>query len=305
MLKKDFNFLLDLLEKTAGWQFSEKQYFIIEKKIANFVRSKEYRSVENLIAELKLGRHQLINQVVESTVFSDTMFFRDAEVFDALETKILPILKNKCRARKQINVWSLGCSSGQETYSIAMMFDKCKKAFNDWKISIHGSDISSIAINKASRGIFNCFEIQTGLNARDILTYFDNIDDQWIAKDILKKMIEFKRYNMLEELIVVSKFELVLCRNVLKYFNEEHQDKILQRISSCQPQGGYLLVGKNERIPAIEKYYYPSPDNSDCYIALGNQHKIQKGITNISVSSPSQNTEEQYMPTFTKPKDLI
>ena len=217
MLKKDFEFLLELLKENAGWQFSEEQYFIIEKKISGFIRSKNYNSVEDLVSELKFGNRNLINQVVEVLTFSDTMFFRDAEVFANFKNIVLPQLKDKCRAKKEIDIWSLGCSSGQETYSIAIIFDKCKKDFSGWKINITGSDMSSIAINKAQRGSYNSFEIQTGLNARDILQYFDKNNEQWQAKEFLRKMVDFRRYNILDDIAGSTKFEVVMCRNVLRY----------------------------------------------------------------------------------------
>lgn len=302
MLKKDFEFLLELLKENAGWQFSEEQYFIIEKKISGFIRSKNYNSVEDLVNELKFGNRNLINQVVEALTFSDTMFFRDAEVFANFKNIILPQLKDKCRAKKEIDIWSLGCSSGQETYSIAIIFDKCKKDFSGWKINITGSDMSSIAINKAQRGSYNSFEIQTGLNARDILQYFDKNNEQWQAKEFLRKMVDFRRYNMLDDIAGSTKFEVVMCRNVLRYFDDEHQNKILERLCAHQPQGGYLILGKGEKIPAIEKFYKPVENTKDIYIAVG--QAVEKN-NNVDVPSPSStNNETSQMPSFVKPKAL-
>ena len=301
MLKKDFDFLLELLKENAGWTFDEEQYFIIEKKVANFIRSRNYNSIEDLIAELKIGKRQLIEQVVEALAFSDSSFFRDAEVFDNFAKVVLPKLKDKCRARKQIDVWSLGCSTGQEVYSLAIIFDKLKEEFANWQISILGSDISATALNKAQRGNYSCFEIQTGLSARDILDYFEPNNDAWQAKEFLRKKVDFRRYNLLDEAIVSSKFEVVFCRNVLKYFSEEHQDLILQRISQIQPQGGYLCLGKDERSPALEKYYYPAEGGHDMYIAIGAQN-VDNSAGNISISRPAD--DSPVMPSFTRPKNL-
>ena len=305
MKKKDFDFLLNLLQENAGWQFDEAQYFIVDKKISNFIRNKNYNSVDDLIAELKMGNKSLISQVVEALAFSDTMFFRDWEVFSLFRNDILPKLKEKCRARKQIDIWSLGCSSGQETYSIAMMIDKSKKAFSDWQINIVGSDMSTLSINKAQRGIYNNFEIQTGICAEDILNYFENNNDQWQAKEFLKNMVEFRKYNLLEDIIASSKFEIIFCRNVLRYFNEEKQDEILKRISDKQPQGGYLILGKGEKVPMIGKYYQKSSYNADIYIAVGNIDEPTKRMSNISISAPKDNANDIGMPSFVKPKNLI
>lgn len=300
MRRQDFEFLLELLKENAGWEFDEAQYFIIDKKMTNFIREKGYVSVEDLILELKTGNRPLISQVVEAMAFSDTSFFRDFDVFYRFQKVLLPSLKEKCRASKKLNIWSLGCSTGQEAYSIAMAIEKADKMFADWDVNILGSDLSSLAINKAQKGVYNNFEIQTGLNVRLILEFFNFQDEQWHASEALKKKIEFRKYNMLEDVIAKSKFEVVFCRNVLRYFAEEYQEEILRRISQQQPQGGYLYLGKNEIIPSIEKYYYKLDENSGAYIAIGNA-PIDKSNNNLSVSAP----QNDVMPSFVRPRNLI
>ena len=299
MRRQDFEFLLDLLKENAGWEFDETQYFIIDKKMTNFIREKNFSSVEDLVLELKTDNRPLISQVVEAMAFSDTSFFRDFDVFYRFQKSLLPTLKEKCRATKKLNIWSLGCSTGQEAYSIAIAMNKADKMFNDWDINILGSDLSSLAISKAQRGIYNNFEIQMGLNAETILEYFNYENDQWIARDDIRNQIEFRRYNMLERAIVKSKFEVVFCRNVLRYFAPEHQDDILQRISEKQPQGGYLYIGKGENIPAIEKYYYKLDSSSGAYMAIGNT-SAPMATGNLAVSA----SDEDAMPTFIRPKGL-
>ena len=301
MRRHDFEFLLDLLRENAGWEFDETKYFIIDKKISNFIREKDYNSVEDLVLELKTGNRPLISQVVEAMAFSDTSFFRDIDVFYKFEHHLLPLLKEKCRAAKKLNIWSLGCSTGQEAYSAAIALLRNSKMFADWEIGIIGSDLSSLAINKAQRGVYNNFEIQTGLNAQTIIDYFTYDDEHWYICDELKNMIEFRRYNMLEQAIVKSKFEVVFCRNVLRYFTAEHQDDILRRISEKQPQGGYLYLGKNEHIPAVEKYYYRLDDASGAYVAIGNTTKLNVSSGNLGVAS----ADKDAMPTFVRPNSLI
>lgn len=302
MLKKDFEFLLKLLRDNAGWQFDESQYFIVEKKISGFMRKRNYPSVEDLVNELKLGNHNLINQVVETLAFSDTMFWRDAEVFAYFKNTILPEVKNKCRARKEIDVWSLGCSSGQETYSLAMIFDKCKKEFANWRINIFGSDVSGVAINKAQRGIYNGFEIQTGLNIRDIVNYFDDNGEQWQAKDFLRKMVDFRRYNMLDDIVGSDKFEVVFCRNVLRYFGDEYQENIIKRINEHQPQGGYLVLGKDEKISMPERYYQLYDKTLNIYIKTQQSSTSDyRGDNQIDVNDGKNSLA---MPSFVRPQNL-
>ncbi len=302
MRRQDFEFLLDLLRENAGWEFDESQYFIIDKKISNFIREKGYNTVEDLILELKTGRKPLISQVVEAMAFSDTSFFRDFDVFYRFQKNLLPELKEKCRATKKLNIWSLGCSTGQETYSIAIAISRADKMFADWEVNILGSDLSSLSISKAQHGRYNNFEIQTGLNASTILKFFKYQDEQWEINEDVRNMIEFRRYNILEEAIVKSKFEVVFCRNVLRYFSAEHQDRILQRIASKQPQGGYLYLGKDEFIPAIEKYYYRLNENTGAYVARGNSESLN---INVNPAENTHNDNNHGMPSFVRPNILV
>lgn len=298
MRKQDFTLLLNLLKENAGWEFNESQYFIIDKKMNNFIREKNYVSIDNLMDDLKNGNKNLISQVVEAMAFSDTSFFRNFDVFYQFENVVLPKLKEKCRASKKLNIWSLGCSTGQEAYSVAMSIDKNSKIFADWDVNILATDLSSIAISKAQHGVYSNFEVQTGLNAQMILQYFSQSGDNWQVSDKIKKLIEFRKYNLLDEAIVKSKFEVVFCRNVLRYFTPELQDVLLKRISEKQPQGGYLYLGKGENISAIEKYYQ-KVDNSGVYMSIGNSLP-DTSSGNLSVNA----SDKDDLPSFVKPKGL-
>ena len=101
MKRQDFEFLVNLLRQNAGWDFDEEQYFVVDKKISNFIREKGYASVEDLIDELKVGAKPLISQVVESLALSDTCFYRDYDVFNRFENSVLPNLRENNRAAKK------------------------------------------------------------------------------------------------------------------------------------------------------------------------------------------------------------
>ena len=299
MKKQDFEFLTLLLKEHAGWDFDEEQYFVVDKKISNFIREKGYSSVEELISELKIGNRTLIAQVVENMVFSDTSFYRDFDIFSRFENSLLPNLKENNRAGKKLRFWSLGCSSGQETYSIAFALKRKFVGLEHWNISILGTDISSVAISKAQRGIYNNFEVQMGLNAKMILDFFHQIGSQWQINDEIAKMVEFRRYNMLDTIAFTSKYEVIYCRNVLRYFTKENQEIILERISQCQNQGGILYLGKNEHIPGIEKFYDKLQGYNGVYACKGNSEEKP----HLSMSSSQGETPEE-MPRFIRPNLL-
>ena len=300
MKKQDFEFLVTLLRDNAGWEFDEEQYFVVDKKMSNFIREKGYASVEELIAELKIGSRPLIAQVVESMAFSDTSFYRDYDVFTRFENSLLPNLRENNRASKRLHFWSLGCSTGQETYSMAFAVKRKFIGLDNWDISILGTDISSLAISKAQRGVYNNFEVQMGLNAKMILEFFrQDGNNQWQVNEDIAKMVEFRRYNMLDDVTFTSMYEVIFCRNVLRYFAAEYQQQILQRISSCQNPGGILYLGKNEHIPGIEEYYEKLAGYNCVYVCKG----VGSGKPRLS-ESPETVLSENGMPKFVRPDVL-
>lgn len=254
MRKTDFDFLVELLHQNAGWSFSEREYFSIDKKISNFIREKGYPSVEDLIAELKSGQKALVSQVIESLAFADTRFFRDWNVFNQFEHYVLPLVKEANRNLKKLRILSLGCSSGQEVYSIAIAVNSLV-GLNDWQVSIIGTDLSTVAIAKAQRGIYNQFEIQTGLNAENMIDHFTLEGENWRVNDDIKKMVEFRRYNLLDELTFNEKFDIIFCRNVLRFFTPDIQSRLCAKIHNMQVPGGILYLGKGENIKGIIDYY--------------------------------------------------
>lgn len=302
MKRQDFEFLINLLRENAGWDFDEEQYFVVDKKISNFIREKGYASVEDLVAELKNGSRPLISQVVESLALSDTYFYRDFDVFSRFENTILPTIRENNRSSKKLRFWSLGCSTGQETYSIAMAVKRKFLGLNEWNIDILGTDISSVAIAKAQRGIYNTFEVQMGLNMKMILEFFHKEGEHWQLNDDIRKMIQFRRYNLLDNITLTDKFEVIFCRNVLRFFTEEYQRKILSRMVLHQPEGGLLYLGKNEQIGCIEEYYEKLPGFNCVYGSRGIPANLKP---KIGADTEALAKEEGMMPSFSRPSGLL
>lgn len=299
MKKSDYHYLVALLKQNAGWNFGEEEYFIIDKKMYNFVREKGYATVEELIAELKMGQKALLWQVVEALALSETSFYRDYKVFKNFEETILPHIRELNRGAKKLRIWSLGCSSGQETYSIAMAVKNKLLNVQDWDINIIGTDLSTVSITKAQKGSYNQFEVQMGLNARMIIDNFHLERDLWMINDDIMKMIEFRRYNLIEDLTFSERFDIIFCRNVLLFFDAQTQRKLVEKIYSRQAEGGFLYLGYNENISGLEDFYEPVEGLKCLY-----QAKI---LPNKSVpKAPEENavTKGEAMPSFVRPENL-
>ena len=156
MKKSDFEYILQLLKRYAGWSLSAENYFLIDNKIYNFVCEKGYTSSDELIRELRMGQKSMLWQVIEALTLSDTYFFRDYPVFKSFEQIILPRIREVNRNSKKLRIWSLGCSTGQETYSIGMSIADNLQAVSDWNIQILGTDIVTSAISKRTECFIRC-----------------------------------------------------------------------------------------------------------------------------------------------------
>lgn len=306
MKKSDFEFLIELLHRNAGWKFSEREYFSIDKKISNFIREKGFASVEDLIAELKVGQKALISQVIESLAFSDTRFYRDYNVFNQFENYVLPLVKEANRSFRKLRILSLGCSTGQEVYSIAMAVKERLIGINDWNLSIIGTDLSSSAIARAQKGFYNNFEIQTGLNARRIIDNFTFDGTGWQIKDDIRKMITFRRFNLLDEVVFNDKFDIIFCRNVLRFFTPNIQKALVEKIHKLQVHGGILYLGRGEQVNGIDVFYGSIPGVSCSYQAKYIQTTKETPTETVRLVSRSieLDTPKEEMPSFVRPDVL-
>ncbi len=307
MKKDDFQYLLQLLKEYAGWIFTEDKYFIVDKKIYNFVREKGYASVEELIADLKLGQKVLVWQVVEALAMSDTSFYRDYNVFKGFENHILPQIRETNRGSKKFRIWSIGCSSGQEAYSIAFAIKKKLLNVGDWDIKITGTDISTFAIQKAQKGGYTQFEVQMGLNARMIIDNFHQEKGLWQVNDDIMELLEFRRYNLLEDLTYSDKYDIVFCRNVLRFFDAQEQKKVIEKIYNKQTESGFLYLGMDEKVSGLNEFY-TKVNGLPCLYQAKTLQTSAKPENTTSIAE-SKNTEQSVsaadeMPSFKRPATL-
>lgn len=300
MNKNDFEYLLKVLKKNAGWDFSEQDFFVLDKKITNFVREKGYASVEELIDELRMEQKPFVNQMVEAMAMMETSFFRNNDVFKQFEETILPYLREYNRGIKKLRVWSAGCSTGQETYSLAIAVKRGLLNVSDWDIDIIGTDLSEFAIAKAQKGIYNKFEIQMGMNAKTIVDFFHPEKENWQVNDNIMQMVEFRKYNLMDELTNTDKFDVIFCRNVLHLFQKEKQIEILERLMRKQTPGGLLYIGIADKLSGIEEFYLKVP-GFDCLYQAKNQNKSSIPMAKLTPIDSSHKT----MPSFVKPEKLV
>jgi chemotaxis protein methyltransferase CheR len=241
--------LAGLLEARTGQQLTMSRRWRIETALASLLRERGIPTLDELITILVMGREpSLATQVVEALLNNETYFFRDRTPFDVLARSALPKMIQRRQDTKRLRIWSAGCSTGQEAYSLAMMFAEDPVRWAGWTIDILGSDVSESAVRRARDGTYSQFEVQRGLGIAQMIRWFEEHDGGWRAVEPLRRLVRFQVHNLLEPAPHPGQFDIVLCRNVLLYLNVERRGQIFDRIASAMNPDGWLMLGAGETV---------------------------------------------------------
>lgn len=241
--------LASLLEARTGQQLVTSRVWRIETSLKPLLRERGMTSTEQLVAAmLKGSEYGLTDRVVEALLNNETFFFRDHGVFQLLNAEAFEMLRNARMPRRRLRIWCAGCSTGQETYSLAMMFADAPERWQGWTIDILGTDISSGAIERAQTAVYSQFEIQRGLPIAMMMRWFSQEGENWHANADLKRRVQFRRHNVLEQPPLPGRFDLILCRNVLLYFPPSVRTAAFDRLASAIEPDGVLMLGAGETV---------------------------------------------------------
>jgi chemotaxis protein methyltransferase CheR len=248
------------IETELGIVYSEFNYYQLQNRIEEIVRILGLKDVTTFYLAAKSGISPQVKQLLLDTATNnETSFFRDPKVFKALQDDLLPdfVKRFKTHPYKKLRVWSAACSSGQETYTLSMVFkDFFANHCASMSFDIVATDISSKILERARTGKYSQLEIQRGLPASLMTKYFEkNAEDQWLAKAELKKTIQFQPLNLLESYQSLGKFDLIFCRNVLIYQSVENKIAIISRLAECLEPGGILAMGAGESLIGLSERY--------------------------------------------------
>jgi len=187
--------------------------------------------------------------VAEAMTIKETSFFRDHTPFEMLAERLLPEMIRKRKHERTLRLWSAGCATGQETYSLAMMIRDRFPELADWDVKIIGTDISATACVYARRGRFSRLEINRGLPVRMLLRYFERCGDEWTVRDELKQMVRFEHGDLRSSTVTsVESFDMVLLRNVLPYFTAQERATVLAETYARLQPDAVLMLGISEQL---------------------------------------------------------
>jgi len=263
--QQDYDFLRKLLKERSGLDLSADKQYLVESRLIPLARRAGLPGLAELVQKMKSGAEALTTDVVEAMTTNETFFFRDKIPFDHLRDTILPTLLQTRANRRTLRIWSAACSSGQEPYSIAMCLKEKAPQLAGWRIEIVATDLSQDVLEKSKSGIYSQFEVQRGLPVQLLVKYFTQIGELWqIAADI-RSMVQYRQLNLLQDFSHLGKFDVIFCRNVLIYFDQETKTGIFERIAKSLEPDGMLVLGAAETVVGISDAFRPYPDRRGLY----------------------------------------
>jgi chemotaxis protein methyltransferase CheR len=252
-----------LLEARTGQKLTKDRLWRVGTALAGVLRQNELDTLEQLAERLgRPGQATLAQQVVEALLNNETYFFRDRAMFDQLSSTVLPALARKRERTRRLTIWSVGCSTGQEAYSLAMLIAEQPMRWRDWTLEIIGTDVARSVVNAAREGNFSQFQIQRGLGVAQMVSFFEETRTGWRATEALRKMVRFEAHNLLDQPPEPGRFDLILCRNVLLYFDRATRERAFGRLASALAPDGMLMLGAGETTVGQTEALVPEKGNT-------------------------------------------
>jgi chemotaxis protein methyltransferase CheR len=262
----DYDFLRGLLKQRSGLDLSADKQYLVESRLLPLARKAGLPGIAELVQKMKGGGAEaLTTEVVEAMTTNETFFFRDKIPFDHLRDTIVPAMLQSRANRKSLRIWSAACSTGQEPYSIAMCLKEKGAALSGWRIEIVATDLSQEVLEKSRAGIYSQFEVQRGLPIQLLVKYFAQTGELWQLNSEIRGMVQHRQLNLLHDLSHLGKFDVIFCRNVLIYFDQDTKINIFNRIAKLMEPDGMLMLGAAESVVGITDAFRPCPDKRGLY----------------------------------------
>ncbi len=261
----------------CGIYLDESKAYLIETRLKRLMRETGAGSYYELYQKAKTNPSgALEGRIIDAICTRETMFFRDRSPFELLKTRILPdLLARKTASASsppaRIRIWSAGCSTGQEIYSVAMILKEF--SLNPARVDIRllGTDISDTAISCARAGEFSQVTVERGLPGEKLTACFVKGARTWRIRDDIRSMCTFKKHNLMHSFSELGRFDIVLCRNVAIYFQPKDKTALFDKFADALDPDGYLIIGSSESISRTTSRFAPVAYSNMIYYRLKNR----------------------------------
>ncbi|MFZ2960039.1 MAG: protein-glutamate O-methyltransferase CheR [Candidatus Ozemobacteraceae bacterium] len=265
------------IQELSGISLDENKAYLIKERLGSLLSTTGSSSFSQLYFQAKNPESQSLRiQIVDAIATHETYFFRDGFPFEALQLEIIPAIlkqrKENPRKKNVLRIWSAGCSTGQELFSIAMILAELNVDAMNIEVELLGTDISESAILKAQTGVFSRFEIERGLSPERRNRFFSKSDADWKIDASLMRRITFRQMNLLQPFCFPEKMDIIFCRNVAIYFQPKDKQKIFSQLAKTLADDGFLLIGTTE--------------NARCQPGFFRESKVGRAIFYQPLKSP-------------------
>ncbi len=244
------------IEQQSGIVLGDNKHYLVNSRLSSLLLRFKVSSIDELInLAMDPGRNSEISSaVIDAMTTNETLWFRDTYPYLALKNLILPDIAR--RGKVPVRIWSAACSSGQEPYSIAMVVQEQAGAMyhvDPGTTQIVGTDISPEMLDRCRQGLYDNHALARGLSAERKARFFRPTEDPNLMRidDRIKRMVSFKQMNLLGSFSLLGRFDVIFCRNVLIYFNNQTKAEILNKFALSLNPGGYLILGSSESMTGL------------------------------------------------------
>ena len=269
MTPPDYEYLRKLLKDLSGLDLSADKQYLIESRLLPLSRKRGLAGISELVQKMKSGSASLVAQVVDAMTTNETFFFRDKVPFDHFRDTIVPEVLKARAGRKSIRIWCAAGSTGQEPYSLAMCLKEMSAALAGWRVEIVATDLSQEVLEKSKSGIYSQFEVQRGLPIQLLVKHFKQNGEFWQISPEIRAMVAHRQLNLLHDFSQLGAFDIIFCRNVLIYFDQDTKINVFGRLARSMEADGFLVLGAAETVVGLTDVFKPFPDKRGLYRPSG------------------------------------
>jgi chemotaxis protein methyltransferase CheR len=254
---EEFTLIRDFIRERTGLYFQESKTYFVQNRLAERLTQLGCPSFMDYYYLLKYDPSQEeIDQLVDLITTRETSFFRNPPQLAAFQSKILPELIERRQKERTLKLWSAGCASGEEPYTLGVILNIAVPFFGLWNLQILANDISRTALTQARRGIFPRDALKN-LDPRWLQKFFLPVSNTYHVRDEVKRLVQFSHLSLADErrMALMQNVDVIFCRNVLIYFDLETRKRVVQRFYDSLTPGGYLLLGHSESLHTITKAF--------------------------------------------------
>jgi chemotaxis protein methyltransferase CheR len=256
----EFDRLRTIVRELTGIALADSKKELVYGRLARRLRKLKLKSFSEYCAMVEGGEGIELQELTNAMTTNLTSFFRENYHFEQLAAEVLPYLAECRAATRRVRLWSAGCSTGEEAYSIAMVVREAQARFAGWDVRLLATDIDSRVVETAAAGIYGEERLR-GVEPQRVGRWFrpcDRAAQQYAVADELKSLITFRQLNLLDAWPVKGPFDVVFCRNVTIYFDKETQQQLFERLADLQEPGAWLFIGHSENLFNITHRYKSS-----------------------------------------------